>query len=192
LAKVTLPGRAPITTILVIPLSADQNNLAADWAAACAEVILRRCPVCQSESIIGHGRRHKQAHDAHHDWIGIRRGLCNACGKTFTFLPMFSLPYTHYSLLARSQALRQYFVERCSWESATPTLKDPHRVADASTVRRWFRGLDCSQPAFSFLRQTVSAVSLWLARGEKIQHGALPLSWLTLDPFLRMFWPLRL
>lgn len=101
---------------------------------------------------------------------------------------MFSLPYTHYSLLARSQALRHYFVERCSCESA-PTVKDPHRVADASTIRRWFR-LDGS-PAFSFLRQTVSAVSLWLARGEKRQHGALPLSWLTLDPFLRMFWPLR-
>ena len=95
-------------------------------------------------------------------------------------------------MLTRCQALRRRFVERCSWESATPTLKDPHRVADASTVRRWFRGLDCSQPAFSFLRQTVSAVSLWLARGEKIQHGALLLSWFTLDPFLRMFWPLRL
>src|SRR6266568_5015166 len=92
----------------------------------------------------------------------------------------------------RSQALRQYFVQRCSSESAAPTLKDPHRVADASTVLRWFRGLDCSQPAFSFLRQTVSAVSQWLARGEKMRHGALPLSWPTLDPFLRMFWPLRL
>ena len=183
------PGQSPITTILVIPLSASRNNLAVDWDAACAEVILRRCPVC--ESIIGHGRRRKQAHDEHHDWIGIRRGLCNACGKTFTFLPMFSLPYTHYSLLARSQSLRQYFVERGSWESAAPTLKDPQRVADASTLRRWFRGLDGS-PAFFFLRQMVSAVSQWLARGETIHHGALPLSWLTLDPFLRMFWPLRL
>ncbi len=24
-------------------------------------------------------------HDEHHDWIGIRRGLCSRCGKTFTF-----------------------------------------------------------------------------------------------------------
>lgn len=166
--------------------------MAADWAAVGAAVILRQCPVCERPSIVGHGRRRKQAHDEHHDWIEIRRGLCSVCGKTFTFLPMFSLPYTHYSLLARGQALRQYFVERCCWESAAPTVKDPNRLADPSTLRRWFHSLDCSQPAFSFLRQTVLAVSQWLARGEKIHHGALLLSWLTLDPFLRMFRPLRL
>ena len=51
--------------------------------------ILRRCPVCVQDSIVGHGRRRKQAHDEHHDWIGIRRGLCSRCGKTFTFLPPF-------------------------------------------------------------------------------------------------------
>ena len=69
-----------------------------------------------SDSIVGHGRRRKQAHDEHHDWIGIRRGRCIECGKTFTFLPVFSLPYTHYSLLARCQALLRRFVEHCSWE----------------------------------------------------------------------------
>jgi len=63
------------------------------------------------ESIIGHGRRRKQAHDEDHDWIQIRRGICNLCGKTFTFLPPFSSPYGHYSLIARSQALRRYFIE---------------------------------------------------------------------------------
>ena len=52
----------------------------------------RRCPVCEQESIIGHGRRRKQAHDEHHDWIGVRRGRCAICGRTFTFLPLFSLP----------------------------------------------------------------------------------------------------
>jgi len=31
-----------------------------------AEVILRRCPACERDSIIGHGRRRKQAHDEHH------------------------------------------------------------------------------------------------------------------------------
>jgi integrase len=36
--------------------------------------------------------------------------VCNLCGKTFTFLPPFSPPYTHYSLIARSQALRRYFL----------------------------------------------------------------------------------
>jgi hypothetical protein len=42
-----------------------------------------------------------QAHDEDHDWIRIRRGCYNLCGKTFTFLPPFSLPYSHYSLIAR-------------------------------------------------------------------------------------------
>ena len=53
--------------------------------------MLRRCPVCERDSIIGHGRRRKQAHDEHHDWIGIRRGLCPGCGKTFTLLPVVFL-----------------------------------------------------------------------------------------------------
>jgi hypothetical protein len=44
--------------------------------------------------------------------------------------------------------------EHCSWEEATPTLKDPDRVPDPSTLRRWSVGLDRSQPASSFRRQT--------------------------------------
>src|ERR1019366_1652983 len=40
-----------------------QGNLEADWAEACAEIILRRCPICEQDSIVGHGRRRKQAHD---------------------------------------------------------------------------------------------------------------------------------
>jgi hypothetical protein len=60
--------------------------------------------------------------------IPIRRGLCNLCGKTFTFLPPVSPPYSHYSLIARSQALQRYFVERRGWEAAAPTFKDPQRV----------------------------------------------------------------
>jgi Domain of unknown function (DUF6431) len=101
---------------------------------------------------------HKQAHDASHDWIKYRRGFCKLCKRTLTFLPAFSLPYTHYSLVARSQVLRRRFVEHCSWESAAPPLKDPNRIPDPSTLRRWCRSLD-SSPAFSFLRRTLSAVS---------------------------------
>src|SRR2546425_1895513 len=85
---------------------------------------------CERDSITGHGRRRKQAHDEHHDWIKIRRGRCPGCGKTFTFLPLISLPYTHYSLLTRCQALRRRFEEHCSWEEVTPTLQDPDRVPD--------------------------------------------------------------
>jgi hypothetical protein len=112
------------------------------------------------------------------------------CGKTFTFLPLFSLPYTHYSMLRRCQALRRRSVEHCSWEEATPTLKDPNRVPDSSTLRRWAHGLDCSQPAFSFLRQTLIRVTQWLAPGVPADHQAEPLSWLT--PVLQVLWPLRL
>src|SRR5690242_6969477 len=50
-----------MVTILVIPLSAAHYNLEADWAEASVEVILRRCPICLQDSIIGHGRRRKQA-----------------------------------------------------------------------------------------------------------------------------------
>ena len=101
----------------------------------------------------------------HHDWIWIHRGRCAGCGKTFTFLPLLSLPYTHYSLVARSQALLLRFVEHCCWDKALPKLKDPDRLPDPSTVRRWSSGLDSSQPALSFLRQTVTRIAHWLDRG---------------------------
>jgi hypothetical protein len=161
-----------------------------DWATGCAEVILPRCPVCERDSIIGHGRRRKQAHDEDHDWIEIRRGCCNVCGTTFTFLPLFSLPYTHYSLLARCQALWRRFVQHCSWEESMPTLKDPDRLPDPSTLRRWAHGLNPSQPARSFLRRTLARLAPWLARGSQADPDAGPLSELT--PVLQVLWPLRL
>ena len=186
------PGEALIATILFIPLSAAQYNLEADWAEAAAGVILRRCPICCEDSIIGHGRRRKQAHDEHHDWIGIRRGLCNRCGKTFTFLPPFSPPYGHYSFIARSQALHRHFVEGRSCEASAPTVQDPDRVTDPSTLRRWFGSLDSSQPPFSFLRQTVRALSGCLSRTGILVHDSLPLRQHTVFPFLARFWPLRI
>ena len=180
-----------MVTILFIPLSAAQNNLDADWAEAGAEIVCR-CPVCLRDSIIGHGRRRKQAHDEHHDWIPIRRGLCSRCGKTFTFLPPLSPPYGHYSFVARSQALHRYFVEGRSWEDAAPAVRDPDRVADPSTLRRWFRSLDSSQPPFSFLRPVVLAIRTWFREGALPTHDSLPLHRHTLFPFLARYWPLRL
>jgi hypothetical protein len=192
LGKVTGPGRAPIATILFIPLSADQFNPQSDWAEATADVILRRCPICSEDSIIGHGHRRKQAHDEHHDWIQIRRGRCHRCGKTFTFLPPFSLPYTHYSLAARSQALHRYFLEGASWESAAPTVKDPDHVADPSTLRRWFHSLDSSRPPFTFLSQAMLAISGWLSRAQILIHDSMPLRRHTVFAFLVRYWPLRI
>jgi hypothetical protein len=154
-------------------------------------VILRQCPDCQRDSIIGHGRRRKQAHDEDHDWILIRRGLCNLCGKTFTFLPPFSPPYTHYSLIARSQALRRYFVERCSWEAAAPETKDPRRVTDPSTLRRWFRSLDSSRPPFSFLRSTMYAVGQALDAGKLLHLGGSRARLLQFGSILRAWYHTR-
>jgi len=56
-----------------------------------------------------------------------------------------------------------------------PTLKDPNRVPDPSTLRRWARGLDHSQPALSFLRQTLTRMTQWLARGDPTQYKRAPL-----------------
>ena len=177
-------------TIRFVPVSAPPDRLEADWAKDCDKIILRRCPVCEQESIIGHGRRRKQAHDEHHDWIGIRRGRCAVCGRTFTFLPLFSLPYTHYSLPARCQALQRRFAEQCSWEKALPKLKDSDRLPDPSTVRRWSSGLDCFQLALSFLNLTVIRVAHWLGRGHQAVDHAGPPAWIT--PALQLLWPLRL
>jgi hypothetical protein len=93
-------------------------------------------------------------------------------------------------LLARCQALRRRFAEDCSWEEAMPTLKDPNRVPDPSTLRRWAHGVDLSQPTLSFLRQTLASVAQWLALGDPPNHQAGPLSGLI--PALQILWPLRL
>ena len=68
---------------------------------------------------------------------------------TVSFLPAFSLPYTHFSLVARSQAIRRRFVEKRSWEDTAPPLKDPNRIPAPSTLRRWGQSLDSSHSAFS-------------------------------------------
>jgi len=77
-------------------------------------------------------------------------------------------------------------------EAAAPLVKDPHRVADPSTLRRWFRELDSSQPPYSFLRRTLTAIEPWIRHGRILRHGDGQLSWRTVFPFLRHFWPLRI
>ena len=177
-------------TVLFIPVSAPLDKLTTDWAEDCDKIVLRLCPICKRDSIVGHGRRRKQAHDEHRDWIGIHRGRCADCGTTFTFLPLFSLPYTHFSLLARCQALQQRFAQHCSWEKSLPKLKDADRLPDPSTVRRWSSGLDPTQLALSFLSQIVARVTHWLSRGRQVLDQTGPLSWIA--PALEVLWPLRL
>ena len=64
----------------------------------------RLCPLCQDDTIIGHGRRLRQAHDDQHDRIWVRRGICRLCGKTFTVLPNWLAPSGHFSVPCRQQA----------------------------------------------------------------------------------------
>jgi hypothetical protein len=105
-------------------------------------------------------------------------------------LPLFSLPYTHYSLLARGQALRRRFEEHYSWEKAVPKLKDADRVPDASTVRRWSSALDGSQPEASFLRHAMARIVQWVKRGQQDDAPEMPLPWMV--SALQVLWPLRL
>jgi len=182
--------QSPCTsTIIFIPLSAQAHKVESDWACDSDQTLPRRCPVCDRDSIVGHGRRRKQAHDEHHGWIEIRRGICPLCRRTFTFLPLLSLPYSHYSLLARVQALLRRFIDHRPWEDTVPTLKDPNRVPDASTLRRWAQGLESSQPPESFWRQTAANLLRWLRRGAPAGFQAEP--WM-LPAIPQVLWPLRL
>lgn len=100
------------------------------------DLLPRRCPLCGNQTIIGHGRRRKQAYDQQHDWIWIRRGRCPPCRKTFTFLPIWSPPYGQYSYCCRQQAWERS-CEGAGWEQSTPFTKDPNRFPDPATLRRW-------------------------------------------------------
>ena len=97
----------------------------------------RRCPLCGNQTIIGHGQRRKQDHDQTHDVIRIRRGLCRPCGKTFTILPTWSPPSGQYSFHCRQQAAEQIVQPPASLEQATPSVRDPDRLPDPATLRRW-------------------------------------------------------
>jgi len=96
----------------------------------------RRCPICQNDTIIGHGRRLRQSHDGRRDSIWVRRGVCEPCRKTFTILPDWLAPSAHYSLHCRQQACDR-IAAGDSAEQAAPHCKDPTRLPDSSTVRRW-------------------------------------------------------
>jgi len=96
----------------------------------------RRCPVCKTATIIGRGRRLRQAHDDGHERLWIRRGICRQCSKTFTVLPDWLVPSGHYSLRCRQQACER-IAAGDSTEQATPHCKNPARLPDPSTLRRW-------------------------------------------------------
>jgi hypothetical protein len=101
--------------------------------------MVRVCPACQQVSVIGHGWRSRQAHDANHTWIRIHRGICKLCDLTLTMLPDWLVPGGHYSLTARQQAAPLATEEDRPLEECVPDSADGERCADPSTVRRWFQ-----------------------------------------------------
>ena len=120
--------------ILFIALPEAKDNI--DPGVIPLDRLPRRCPICQNDTIIGHGRRLRQSHDDRRDSIWVRRGVCEPCRKTFTILPDWLAPSAHYSLHCRQQACER-IAAGDSAEQAAPHCKDPTRLPDSSTVRRW-------------------------------------------------------
>jgi hypothetical protein len=100
------------------------------------DLLPRRCPHCRDHTIIGHGRRSRQAHDEGHARIWVRRGICHPCGKTFTILPDWLAPSAPFSVRCRQQAC-EYIATGDAVEQAAPHCQDPSRSPDPSTLRRW-------------------------------------------------------
>ena len=100
------------------------------------DLLPRQCPVCRGQTIIGHGRRFRQAHDDRHERICVRRGICHPCNKTFTILADWLVPSAPFTLRCRQQACENV-AAGASVEQAAPHCKDPSRSPDPSTLRRW-------------------------------------------------------
>jgi hypothetical protein len=100
------------------------------------EWLPRQCPSCAGNAVVGHGRRRRQAHDGKHDWIVVRRGICKLCGRALTVLPGWCVPGAQYGLATRQQAFAA-LARGSSIEQAAPHCRDPNRIAEPSTLRRW-------------------------------------------------------
>jgi hypothetical protein len=120
--------------ILFIALPEAKDNI--DPGVIPLDLLPRRCPLCWDHTIIGHGRRLRQAHDDRRESIWVRRGICHPCGKTFTILPDWLAPAAPFSLRCRQQAC-EHIAAGDSFEQAAPQCQDPSRSPDPSTLRRW-------------------------------------------------------
>ena len=126
----------------------------------------RQCPVCGDHTIIGHGRRFRQAHDDQRERMLVRRGICHPCGKTFTILPDWLAPSGHFSLHCRQQACES-IAAGDSIEEAAPHCKDPSRSPDPSTLRRW-------------VQRRLLSVRFWVkagAIGERLLRAPTIVAW---------------
>jgi hypothetical protein len=120
--------------ILFIALPNGNDNV--DPEVIPLRLLPRLCPVCDSDTIIGHGQRLRQCHDNHRAQIWVRRGICKPCKKTYTILPDWLAPSGQYSLYCRQQSCEAIAAGH-SADDAAPHCKDPTRLPDPSTVRRW-------------------------------------------------------
>ena len=120
------------------------------------DLLPRQCPVCQRHTVIGHGRRLRLAHDDRHERIWARRGICLPCGKTFTILPEWLAPSGHFTLRCRQQACES-IAAGDSIEQAAPHCKDPTRLPDPSTLRRW-------------AQRRLASLWCWIKSGVKGRH----------------------
>jgi hypothetical protein len=123
--------------ILFIALPEAEDKIDPGMTVFPLGMLPRRCPLCGNPTIIGHGQHRKQAHDQVHDVIYVRRGLCRPCRKTFTVLPTWSVPNSHYSLHCRRQAAERIEQPHGTLEQSAPIVRDPDRLPDPSTLRRW-------------------------------------------------------
>lgn len=149
--------------IVVIPQTDPESNpeVEPDW-----EWLPPRCPSCGQGSVIGHGRRRKQAHGERRTWILVRRGISKCCARTCTILPAWSLPGTQYSLETRRQSSACYACG-VALEEAAPVLADPDHSPDVRTLRRWFE-------------RRLSSLCWWLGCCSKIRvffHAPTIVAW---------------
>ena len=120
--------------ILFIALPEEKDNI--DPGVIPLALLPRRCPICQNDTIIGHGSRLRQSHDGQHESLRVRRGICQPCKKTFTILPEWLAPSAHYTLRYRQDACERIAAGE-SVEQAAPHCRDQTRLPDPSTLRRW-------------------------------------------------------
>src|ERR1700737_626555 len=89
--------------------------------------------------------------------------------KSYHSMGNVELNIFHYSLIARSQALRRYFLEHGSGKARCRISKI---LIESRTLPLCAAGSsDSSRPAFSFLRPALETMAQWLTRGERLEWG---------------------
>jgi hypothetical protein len=130
--------RQAFTPALILFIALPEAKDKPDSGVIPLDRLPRRCPLCRNDTIIGHGRRRRLAHDDRQEHIWVRRGICRLCRKTFTILPDWLVPSGRYTLRCRQQACAGIAAGH-SVEQTAPHCKDPSRSPDPSTLYRWAR-----------------------------------------------------